>query len=130
MPRYARNICREAVPRLAPPFFLGRTYPDCAAENGVRDERAKVVTALQLLAMDVDWDEDEDVVLRILRTLRRAYPEATREQLIIAIKRAQTEIDLRITAVNGWHLDYDITDKRWEKLERIKVRRLPPYRSA
>ena len=64
---------------------------------------AKVVTALQLLAMDFDWDEDEDVVLRILRTLRRAYPEATREQLIIAIKRAQTEIDLRITAVNGWH---------------------------
>ena len=62
---------------------------------------AKVVTALQLLAMDVDWDEDEDAVLRILRTLRRAYPEATREQLIIAIKRAQTEIDLRITAVNG-----------------------------
>ena len=42
---------------------------------------AKVVTALQLLAMDVDWDEDEDAVLRILRTLRRAYPEATREHL-------------------------------------------------
>jgi len=60
-------------------------------------------------------------VLRILRTLRRAYPEATREQLIIAIKRAQTEIDLRITAVNGWHLGYDITAKRWEKLERMKV---------
>jgi hypothetical protein len=51
--------------------------------------------------VDVDWAEDEDVLLRILRTLRRAYPEATREQLIIAIKRAQTEIDLRITAVNG-----------------------------
>src|SRR5207253_10395012 len=62
------------------------------------------------------------IVLRILRTLRRAYPEAKREQLIIAIKRAQTEIDLRITAVNGWHLDYDITDKHWEKLERMKVR--------
>jgi hypothetical protein len=71
--------------------------------------------------MDFDWDEDEDVVIRILRTLRRAYPEATREQLITAIKRAQTELHLRITAVNGWHLDYDITDKRWEKLERMKV---------
>ena len=82
---------------------------------------AKVVTALQLLAMYLDWDEDEDGVLRILSTLRRAYPEATREQLIIAIKRAQTEIDLRITAVNGWHVDYDITDKCWEKLERMKV---------
>ena len=79
---------------------------------------AKIVTALQLLAMDVDWDEDEDAVLRILRTLRRAYPEATREQLITAIKRAQTEIDLRITAVNGWHVD---TDKCWETLERMKV---------
>jgi hypothetical protein len=54
-----------------------------------------------------------------------AYPEATREQLIIAIKRAQTEINLRITAVNGWHLDYDITDKRWEKLERMKVHSMP-----
>jgi hypothetical protein len=83
--------------------------------------RAKFVTALQLLAMDFDWDEDEDVVLRIVRTLRQAYPEATPEQLITAMKRARTEIELRITAINGWHLDYDITDKRWEKLERMKA---------
>ena len=83
--------------------------------------RAKFVTALQLLAMDFDWDEDEDVVLRIVRTLRQAYPEATPEQLITAMKRVRTEIELRITAINGWHLDYDITDKRWEKLERMKA---------
>ena len=82
---------------------------------------AKVVTALQLLAMDVDWDEDEDAVLRILLTLSLWVCPSQRAQLIIAIKRAQTEIDLRITAVNGWHLDYDTTDKRWEKLERMKV---------
>ena len=59
---------------------------------------AKIVTALQLLAMDLDWDEDEDGVLRILSTLRRAYPEATREQLITAINV------LRLRSISGSQL--------------------------
>jgi hypothetical protein len=36
------------------------------------------------------------------------------------MRRAQTELELRVTAVNGWCLNYDITDPRWPWLERMK----------
>lgn len=38
----------------------------------------------------------------------------------MAIHRAETELELRVTAVNGWCLDYDVTDPRWQWLERMK----------
>jgi hypothetical protein len=90
---------------------------------------ADVITHLQQIALNFDYDHDvPDPVGIIIDALRKARPEASREQLLTAIRRAEIELTLRVTAVDGWphdggdgpYLKYDIADPRWEWLERMK----------
>src|ERR1700745_3793171 len=79
------------------------------------------ITQLQQIALDFDYDHDvPDPVGVIIDALRKARPDATPEQLLTAILRAETELELRVTAVNGWRLEYDIMDPRWQWLEQMK----------
>jgi hypothetical protein len=81
---------------------------------------ANLITDLQRIAADFDYDHDVPDPTEFTCALRKARPQASPEQLLIAIRRATTELEVRVTAVNGWYIDYDITDPRWQWLERMK----------
>ncbi len=81
-----------------------------------------LIADLQWIAARFDyyeWD-DADVVGVILDRLRAAHPEATPKQLLLAVRRAEFELSLVITDVDGWweDSDRDIEDPRWQTLDR------------
>jgi len=80
-----------------------------------------VVVHLQRIAVDLEYDHNlPDPIKVILNALRETRPEAASEQIVLAIRRAITELELRVAAVNGWYLKYDETDPRWQWLELMK----------
>jgi hypothetical protein len=80
-----------------------------------------LIVHLQRIAVDLEYDhESPNPVGIIINALRETRPEATPRQLLTAMRRAETELKLRVTAVNGWYIDYDIADPRWRWLELMK----------
>jgi hypothetical protein len=76
---------------------------------------------LQSIAARFDYYEGDEpnVAGVILDRLRAAHPEATPKQLLLAVRRAEFELSLVITDVDGWweDPDRDIEDPRWQTLE-------------
>jgi hypothetical protein len=80
-----------------------------------------LILDLQRIAVDLEYDhESPDPIGILIDALREARPEASHSQLLTAMRRAITELELRVTAVNGWDLNYDIEDPRWRWLELMK----------